>query len=314
MMLKTAVLLITTGASALWQIFAAVPLTGYVSAPSTISVKETGNRITNAVALDSFFRQLAVAESRKRTQPIRIVQYGDSHTKADLFTGAVRAKLLHDFGVDMPQLVRRTAYRPASADGQPIVYRPLGINGARAKRLRDMSESESFLQGVSQTRPDLIVIAYGTNEVTDGDWTVASYSRMLVGIITRLRAAAPDASFLIIGPPDRSVPGTGGWTSAAQMPLLIEAQRRAAILAGAAFWSEYDAMGGAGSMNAWVTRGLGRPDHVHFTATGYSRLAGLFYAELMNDYRGKRPGAPDLRGNFDLRVMRGVPVTVIKPN
>ena len=77
------------------------------------------------------------------------------------------------------------------------------------------------------------------------------------------------------------------------MPLLLEAQRRAAILAGAAFWSEYDAMGGAGSMNAWVARGLGRFDHVHFTAVGYGRLAGLFYGDLMNAYHSGRSGLPE---------------------
>jgi lysophospholipase L1-like esterase len=194
------------------------------------------------------------------------------------------------------------------------VYQPIGINGARAKRLRDMSESGSFLRGVSQSKPDLIVIAYGTNEVTDGDWTIDSYSRMLVGIVTRLRSAAPEASFLIIGPPDRSVPGSGGWTSVTRMPLLLEAQRRAAFLAGAAFWNEYDAMGGAGSMNAWVARGLGRFDHVHFTAVGYRKLAELFYDDLMSAYRSDRSRLPEPGKNLDLRVMRGVPITSKKSN
>lgn len=312
MMLKTVFLLITTGSSVFWPIFTAVPLDG--SAPTMISIKDEGNGITNDVALDSFFRRLASTEARTRYRPITVIQYGDSHTKADLFTGAVRKNLLRDFAGDFSGLVKKTSYQPASAEGQGIVYQPLGINGARAKRLRDLSESASFLEGVSQIRPDLIVIAYGTNEVTDGDWTVDSYSRMLVGIITRLRSAAPQASFLILGPPDRSVPGSGGWTSATRMRLLLEAQRRAAILAGAAFWSEYDAMGGDGSMNVWVARGLGRFDHVHLTAVGYGKLAGLFYADLMNAYRSGRSGSPDRGNNLDDRVMRGVPVTSKKSN
>ena len=93
------------------------------------------------------------------------------------------------------------------------------------------------------------------------------------------------------------------------MPVLLESQRRAALLAGAAFWSEYDAMGGQGSMNSWVARGLGQFDHVHFTAAGYSKLAGLFYSDLMDAYQNRQPGyyAP-VRG-LELRVMRGVPVS-----
>lgn len=312
MMLKTVFLLITTSTSVFFPILASLPLDRPF--PAVIAVRDESNGFTNVTALDSFLNQLWAFESHSRLRPIRIMQYGDSHTKADLFTGAVRKRFQRDFTGEVSRLVKTTSYSPLSAEGQTVVYQPLGINGARAKRLSEMSESPGFLQSVSQSRPDLIVIAYGTNEVTDLDWTVDSYSRMLSGIITRLRSAAPDVSILIIGPPDRSVAGEGGWTSVSRMPSLMEAQKRAAFLAGAAFWSEYDAMGGSGSMNTWVARGLGRFDHVHFTASGYDRLAGLFYDDLMNAYRSGRIAAPDSRKGLDLRVMRGVPVTPKKSN
>jgi lysophospholipase L1-like esterase len=310
MMLKTVFLLITTGASVFWPISPELPLGG--SVPAQISTRNESNHITNSSALDSFFRQLAATEAGTRSRTLRIVQYGDSHTKADLFTGAVRKNLLRDFGGDVSRLVRHTAYRPSAS--QPITFQPMGINGARAKRLSDMSQNASFRQSVSENKPDLIILAYGSNEVTDTDWTVDSYSRMLVGIITRLRSAAPEASFLIIGPPDRSVSGSGGWATAPRMRLLLEAQRQAAILAGAAFWSEFDAMGGAGSMSVWVARGLGRFDHVHFTAGGYSQLAGLFYKDLIDAYRDERLASPAKGNSLDLRVMRGVPASSRKPN
>jgi lysophospholipase L1-like esterase len=315
MMLKTVFLLMTTGASVFWPISPDIPLAG--SVPALISARDE-THITNSSALDPFFRQLGATEARTRTRTLRIIQYGDSHTKADLFTGAVRKNLLRDFGGDVPRFVKQTTYKPASATGQLIAFQPLGINGARAKRLSDMSQSPGFLQSLAENKPDLIILAYGTNEVTDRDWTVDSYSRMLVGIITRLRSAAPEASFLILGPPDRSVSGSGGWASAQRMPLLLEAERRAAVTAGAAFWSEYDAMGGAGSMNVWVARGLGRFDHVHFTAVGYSKLAALFYTDLIKAYRGGRSSSPSngtaTDTGMDLRVMRGIPVSAKKPD
>jgi lysophospholipase L1-like esterase len=312
MMLKTAFLLVTTGASAFFPVLSSIPLDRSFSA--SISVRDEGSAFTNVAALDPFFRQLAAFESHGRLRPMKIIQYGDSHTKADLFTGAVRKRLQRDFDGEGSRLVKTTSYSPSSNDGRTVVYQPLGINGARAKRLSEMSESPGFLQGVSQSRPDLIVIAYGTNEVTDLDWTVDSYSRMLSGIIARLRSAAPEASILIIGPPDRSVAGAGGWISARRMPLLMEAEKRAAFFAGAAFWSECDAMGGSGSMNTWVARGLGRFDHVHFTANGYDRLAGLFYSDLITAYRSARVGTPASRKGLDVRVMQGIPVTSKKSN
>jgi lysophospholipase L1-like esterase len=306
MLLKTAFLLIATTTSVFFPVTTSVPLDQPFSA--TIATPGDNSGFTNVAALNSFFTQLAAFEAHNRVRPIRIVQYGDSHTKADLFTGAVRKRLQRDFTGDVSRFVKTTSYNPA-ADAQTIMYQPMGINGARAKRLSEMSESAGFLQSVAQTHPDLIVLAYGTNEVTDLDWTVESYSRMIAGIVSRLRSAAPNASILLIGPPDRSVDGAGGWTSVRRMPSLIEAEKRAALLSGAAFWSEYDAMGGVGSMNNWVARGLGRFDHVHFTASGYDRLAGLFYQDLMSAYRGGRMTAPEATKSLDLRVMRGVPVS-----
>jgi lysophospholipase L1-like esterase len=328
MILKTALFLVTAAVS--WTLGGSLiaPKSGGSkprgSTPATISAgRDEVTGIANRAALDSFFRQLAATEAQTSRRPVRVIHYGDSHTKADLFTGAVRRSLQRDFGGSSAgdaRLVKNTVYDPS--DSQKIIYQPLGVNGARAKRLRGMTENPAFLQSVAQSRPDLIVIAYGTNEVTDDDWTVDSYARMLVEIIARMRSAAPAASVLVIGPPDRAVLGSGGWASARRMHELMEAERRAAFSAGAAFWSMSDAMGGAGSMNAWVARGLGQPDHVHFTAAGYNRLGALFYRDLMNAYhsnsRGTQPRTPPRTqpgtvrpglNDLDLRLMRGVPAT-----
>lgn len=299
-MLKT-VLIFTLAVFPLsWFSFVTEPLT---QVPQV--TKRQG--IENADALKPFFKQLAAIESHTRRHSLRIVQYGDSHTKADFFTGAVRRNLLRDFDTGSGYLVKRTAY--STGKERMSVYQPLGINGARAKRLREMCENPSFLQSVGQPKPDLIVIAYGTNEVTDGNWTIESYSQMLVEIIERLRSAAPGASFLIIGPPDRAVHGPGGWTPVRQMPSLLAAQRRAALLANSAFWSEYGAMGGESSVKDWVGRALAQPDHVHLTVTGYNKLAGLFYSDLMAAYRSPASDLSAPLSDLDLRVMRGVPVS-----
>ena len=268
--------------------------------------------IENPAALNSFFRQLTAIQSGNRKTPVRVLHYGDSHTKADLFTGEIRRDLQRDFGYAAPAYVQvSTAYtRNAGSTSSGIIYEALGVNGARAKRLHGLTQDGAFLQSIAQLRPDLIVIAYGTNEVTDDDWTIASYERMLVDMIRRFHSAAPGSSVLIIGPPDRAVQGSDGWISARKMSALLEAQRRAAFSANAALWSSYDAMGGAGSMNAWVARGLGRSDHVHLTAIGYNKLGRMFYSDLMNVYRSGSPAGPSSGlDNIDLRVMRGVPIT-----
>jgi lysophospholipase L1-like esterase len=67
---------------------------------------------------------------------------------------------------------------------------------------------------------------------------------------------------------------------------LIEAQRKAADLAGAAFWDARHAMGGEGSIIRWAKRGLAQPDHVHLTGAGYLALADKFYEEIERQMPG----------------------------
>jgi lysophospholipase L1-like esterase len=162
-----------------------------------------------------------------------------------------------------------------------VTYDVLGINGARATRLRGWVNETSFLYNVELRQPDLIILAYGTNEVTDDDWSVESYQRMFAEIIRRLRAVAPQASVLVYGPPDRA----DNQTAIVKMPALIQAQRNAAIVAGAAFWNSSNAMGGPCSMNLWVLMGLGSNDRVFLTNDGYIKAAGIFYDNLMKAFR-----------------------------
>jgi lysophospholipase L1-like esterase len=235
------------------------------------NVSQTIRGIENAATLGSFYVALAAVRSGHRREPVHIVQYGDSHTAADLMTGVVRKNFQRDF-VNV------------SAMGAPAVtLDALGIIGARAVRLTSWSDS-TFSVNVARRRPDLIILAYGTNEVTDNNWSIESYQRMFAGILRRFRRAAPQASLLVLAPPDRAVRGQRGWQSVSRMAALIEAQRRAAIEAGAAFWSAYGAMGSAGSMNDWVRLGLGQPDHAHLTRAGYARLGNMFYQDIVDSY------------------------------
>ena len=161
-----------------------------------------------------------------------------------------------------------------------VSYDVLGINGARAVRLLSWNDP-AFVDNIVQRKPDLIILAYGSNEVTDDDWSIESYGRMFAGILRRFRRAAPQASILVYGPPDRSDHGK----AVSKMPAMIEAQRRAAIETGAAFWNSYAAMGGAGSMNSWVEQGFGQADRVHLTKAGYIKTGGMFYNDLMQAYK-----------------------------
>ena len=169
--------------------------------------------------------------------------------------------------------------------GAGVVYDALGINGARASRLLAW-DGEVLADNLEHRIPNLIIIAYGSNEVGDADLDLEEYGRTFSAALRRLRAAVPHASLLVISPPDRAIHANGRWQTIARMPGLVAVQRRAALSAGAAFWDFFRAMGAAGSIQRWASRSqpLAQPDRVHLTREGYRLEAEMLYAELMRGY------------------------------
>ena len=164
-----------------------------------------------------------------------------------------------------------------------VTYEALGINGAEAGVM--LKWNQDMLATYLQRRnPGLIVLAYGTNEATDPAWDSARYQAAYSSLLEKLRAAAPTASILAIGPGDRWVRSRGAWKLVPGIDWVIAAQRAACKANGCAYWDTRARMGGSGAMRDWVTAGLGQADHVHFTAAGYRRLASALFDDIMSQY------------------------------
>jgi lysophospholipase L1-like esterase len=171
-----------------------------------------------------------------------------------------------------------------SEQGRGVTYETLGINGAQASIV--FNWEETLLSDHLQKRnPALIVLAYGTNEAGNRDWSLESYREMFASLIYRFRRMVPTASILVVGPPDRSVRvGRQGWRVYDNVDRIVEAQRQAALGTGCAFWDMRAKMGGKGSMRQWVQAGLAQRDYVHFTASGYRMLGGAVFQDLMEHF------------------------------
>ena len=178
-----------------------------------------------------------------------------------------------------------------------ITYEALGINGAQVSVMTRWDEGLQASQ-LARRNPALVVLAYGTNEAGSKDWTEASYRDVLLALIARIRGAAPAASILVIGPPDRYYRARGKWNVYQNVDRIVAAQREAAAAARCAFWDLRERMGGKGSMRQWVFSGMAQNDHVHFTAAGYRLLGGALFKELMDQYQTfARVRAETLAGN-----------------
>lgn len=164
-----------------------------------------------------------------------------------------------------------------------ITYEPLGINGAQAEIVKRWN-MDMLLANMDHRNPDLIVLAYGTNEAGSRTWTLDSYRTMFAGLLERFRAAAPTASILVIGPPDRDQRVKRKWQTLERVGMIAEAQKLAALEMGCAFIDMRAKMGGSGAMLQWVKAGMAQADHVHLTSPGYRMLGEAVFRDLMTQY------------------------------
>jgi lysophospholipase L1-like esterase len=164
-----------------------------------------------------------------------------------------------------------------------VTYEALGINGAEASVI--LRWNENMLASYVQRRnPGLIVLAYGTNEASDPNWTPESYQEMFSSLLGKLREMSPTATILVLGPTDRWWRNRGAWRVFTGIDGIIAAQKAACRDHGCAYWDARERMGGKGSMRDWVYAGLAQGDYVHFTSAGYRRLAAVLFADLMRQY------------------------------
>jgi lysophospholipase L1-like esterase len=165
----------------------------------------------------------------------------------------------------------------------------LGVIGAQLVHF-GRSEDNVLRAELGSYRPDLIILAFGTNEGFDRRVSPRDYEAGLRAQIARLRRLAGGrVPILLVGPPDaatRDSTAAGGacgegWYTPAGLGEIRRRQRAVARDLGLAFWDWEAAMGGRCASLAWHRAGLMRDDHIHFTRDGGDRIGRMLFDDLM---------------------------------
>jgi len=172
-----------------------------------------------------------------------------------------------------------------------VIIDAMGIPGARARTQLQWNDA-LYREHLSRRHPDLVVLAYGTNEAGDEGQPIEEYAANLRKVVARVRQSVPQASCLLIGPSDRPARSDAGtYLDRPRTAQIIATQREVSGEFGCGFFDLVSFMGGPLSMLDWCDGEppFGAQDHVHFTARGYEALGNVLHDALMMGYRGPAP-------------------------
>lgn len=134
----------------------------------------------------------------------------------------------------------------------------------------------------------LIIMEFGGNAMPalSSRRAVTQYVKRLVENARKLSEMAPQAKILFVGPSDMVEPGSGTMRTYPMLPVMDSIACAQFTEAGFAYWSMFEAMGGAGSMQRWVAASpkLAAADYVHFTRQGAKQIGAMLSDAIMMGY------------------------------
>jgi lysophospholipase L1-like esterase len=175
-------------------------------------------------------------------------------------------------------------------EGPGVVYDSLGLVGARANRLLNYDASHIKAQ-LEQRGVNLLVLGFGGNEASDERTEEAFYEDYL-RVLARMRQGREAMGCLVFAPLDQARRHRGRIRTLPTIPLIVAAQRRAALESGCAFYDTWQAMGGEDAMRRWhkAQPRLAMGDFRHATPAGYEIIGNMFYKALLAGFAGYLAG------------------------
>ena len=208
-------------------------------------------------------------------------------------------------------------------EGNGVSYISLGFPGATVQLLQKLAV-ENVADDFRRLEPDVVVLAFGTNEGFNDNLDVAQYSQQYEQILRRLMEIRPGLRIVLVGPPDAARPngvchaaGVGqdcgptanieaaGGSGGCRFPVppklgqVREAQRKLAERLGLFFWDWSSAMPQPCGAQVWAAANppLMARDYVHMTLDGYKQSADRFADYLIPLIEGRQTGAHVVSNN-----------------
>ena len=164
------------------------------------------------------------------------------------------------------------------SDRQGIEYTSIGVNGAS---FESYARCTLFKNQLSLYRPDLFIIAIGTNDAYTPNFDAPKFEAYYRDFLNTILEINPDCAILLTVPNDnyykRKHPNRN---TAIQQEIIHRLGKEYCM----AVWDLYEIMGGLGSSQKWYLKQLMPRDRIHFTSTGYHLVADLLLKALTQQW------------------------------
>lgn len=193
--------------------------------------------------------------------------------------------------------------------GKGVIVDNIPLRGSAGLEFT-MVDRKTLAASYHRLSPDLIVLQFGLNIVKNVREEYAYYQKGLERQLSLLGEIAPSVPVLLVGVTDMASDEGGNIKSYPNIPAIIDAQKKAAEKAGAAFWDSYSAMGGDSSIYRWSMKkpNLATGDYTHFTYRGADTLSKILTDANFRDRISDTSESAGFRTD-SVYVSREVPVS-----
>jgi lysophospholipase L1-like esterase len=172
-----------------------------------------------------------------------------------------------------------------------VVWDGMEQLGAFASRMLYFDEEHLRTQ-VEHRDPALLVFMFGGNDLLLASSQMDEYEQDFAAVLRRFRSGKNPPACLVMAPVDHGQREGQRVISRPMVPKVVEAQRKAAMAEGCAFFDTVAAMGGEGSAARWRRSNppLLSGDLAHLTFAGQKVIGQMTYLALMEgyvEYRGR---------------------------
>ena len=176
-------------------------------------------------------------------------------------------------------------YGVSLEDGNGVYVDNFPWRGNTGLGFTNIPES-SFIQFGNMLNYKLIILEFGANETSFSSSQNTWYANQMVKVINNLKKAFPQTSILLIGVGDRGIKRGTRFITDPNVPLLLKVQQDIANRTGIAFWNLFEAMGGYGAMEKWVSANppLALMDYTHPSWQGSAKLGDMIANAILQTY------------------------------